>query len=292
MSAALPRDALIPREPPGLGVGLVLALIAHALLIVALAFGVNWRASPPTGIEAELWAEVPRVAAPRAVEPDPPPPAPAPVAQPKLAPKVQEAPPPPAPDAQIAIEKARREAAQKAQAEREKEEQSLRKKQLQEKQQEKERQEQTLRKQQAAQRQQEAEAQTKKAQAAEDTRLAAQREANLKRMQGMAGASGDASSTGKAQQSAGPSASYAGLVQARIKRYLEFPETAGNPTTEVVVIAAPDGTILDAKVQKPSGTREWDEAVVRAIRKAERLPRDVDGRVPSPIVIVFRRYEF
>ena len=32
----------------------------------------------------------------------------------------------------------------------------------------------------------------------------------------------------------------------------------------------------------------WDEAVLRAITKTEMLPRDTDGRVPSPLVISFR----
>ena len=73
-TATLDRDAFMPRAPIGLGRGLLLALVAHALLIVALSLGVNWHASPPEGVEAELWAAVPQIAAPRAAEPDPPPP--------------------------------------------------------------------------------------------------------------------------------------------------------------------------------------------------------------------------
>ena len=106
-TAALSRDALIPRNPDGLGRGLAMALAVHALLLIAIAFGVSWRSSNPAGVEAELWAAVPQIAAPRAVEPEPPP-------QPK---KVEPTPPPPpkvepvqkVPDAQIAIEKAKRE---------------------------------------------------------------------------------------------------------------------------------------------------------------------------------------
>ena len=70
-AAALSRDALMPRRPAGMGAGLVLALLAHALLMVALAFSVRWKTSNPAGVEAELWAAVPQIAAPRAVAPEP-----------------------------------------------------------------------------------------------------------------------------------------------------------------------------------------------------------------------------
>ena len=75
MSAVLTRDPFMPRQPRGMGAGLGLALLAHALLIVALAFGVNWRSHEPEGVEAELWSAVPQFEAPRAVT-APPTPAP------------------------------------------------------------------------------------------------------------------------------------------------------------------------------------------------------------------------
>ena len=52
------RDDLMPRPPGGMGSGLVLALLVHALLVAALAIGVNWHASEPEGIEAELCGDV------------------------------------------------------------------------------------------------------------------------------------------------------------------------------------------------------------------------------------------
>ncbi|MEQ1807470.1 MAG: protein TolA, partial [Burkholderiaceae bacterium] len=63
-SAALSRDSFMPQRPAGMGAGMVLALFAHALLVVALTFSVSWRSSTPDAIEAELWAAVPHVAAP------------------------------------------------------------------------------------------------------------------------------------------------------------------------------------------------------------------------------------
>ena len=66
--------AATPMRPPTadrLGRGAMFALLVHGLLIVALTIGLNWRSSEPPGVEAELWAAVPQVAAPRG-EPPPP----------------------------------------------------------------------------------------------------------------------------------------------------------------------------------------------------------------------------
>src|SRR5205085_8364840 len=94
-AAVLERDQFAPQQPPGMRSGLVLALIAHALLIVALAWSVNWKASEPEGVVAELWSSLPQTAAPKAAPPEPKP-APPPVEpKPTPPPVVQPAPPPP-----------------------------------------------------------------------------------------------------------------------------------------------------------------------------------------------------
>ena len=105
-TAALPRDALMPRQPAGMGAGLLLALLAHGLLVAALAFSVRWNTSNPAGVEAELWAAVPQIAAPRAAAPEPvpvppevkpPPPTPPPTAPPVPPPPPVTPPPVPPP---------------------------------------------------------------------------------------------------------------------------------------------------------------------------------------------------
>ena len=54
------------------GTPVVLALVAHALLMAALTWGVHWqKEETPVTFEAEIWSAVPREAAPRAVEPPP-----------------------------------------------------------------------------------------------------------------------------------------------------------------------------------------------------------------------------
>jgi colicin import membrane protein len=110
----------------------------------------------------------------------------------------------------------------------------------------------------------------------------------MNRMADQAAGSGDANSTGKAKQSSGPSASYGGRIRARIKPNITYTETpSGNPTAEVEVRTSPDGTIINRKLVKSSGIRSWDEAVLNAIDKTEVLPRDIDGRVPPSLTLVF-----
>lgn len=116
-TSALHRSEFAPPAQGGLGPSVVMALLAHGLLLLALSFSVQWkRDAVDVAVEAELWSAVPQEAAPRAVEPPPPPtpeieppkPTPAPPPQPAVKP-----PPAPTPDeslkdAQIALEKERK----------------------------------------------------------------------------------------------------------------------------------------------------------------------------------------
>jgi len=283
------RDPFKPRSAQRTGPALGLALFAHALLIVALAFGVNWHTSEPTSIAAELWSATPQAAAPRAVEPPPPPPAPAEAKKPDpvVAPPKPQA--PALPDPQIAIEKAKRDEAKRQQAEedarQQKAEQAQRAK------------DELAQKKAAADKLAKDKADAdradklakEKAEKADAAKQAAAREANLKRMQGLAGATGGATDTGSALHSSAPSASYAGRIVARIKPNIVLTDAVdGNPTATVEVKLAPDGTIIGKRLVKGSGSKAWDDAVLRAIERTEILPRDTDGRVRTPIEIAFK----
>ena len=117
----------------------------------------------------------------------------------------------------------------------------------------------------------------------------ARHQANIRRMQGLANATGGETATGTALDSSGPSASYGGRVAAAVKPNIVFTENvAGNPSAEVEVRTAPDGTITSRRLLKSSGVKAWDEAVLRALDKTERLPKDTDGRVPPQFPMVFR----
>lgn len=286
--ATADRLDFTPPPPPGFLRGMGLAIAVHVLLIAALAWGVNWkREAQIATAEAELWAATPQQAAPVAPPPVPAPPAPPPQ------PPVVRAPPQPDPetvrDAQIALEreKEKREAAERRKEELEREREKRQKLEAQKKREEAlERQKQEQAKLAAEKRRKEEEARRKEEQEAK--RLAQLREENLRRIQGMAG-TGAPSATGAAAQSSGPSPTWAGRVQARVRPNIVFTEDAsGNPKAEVEVRMAPDGTIVGRKLVKSSGVKAWDEAVLRALDKTEILPRDVDGRVHSPVVIEFR----
>lgn len=263
--------ALLPQAPGGLAPGAALALLVHAGLVVALTLGVNWRVKNADVVSAELWAAVPQVAAPRIEQPPAPTPAPPPPRPEPPAPKV--ATPPAVNEAQIAIERER-----KAREEREKE---------------RERAEAEKKKRDAeAEKKRELAERAEKAEKAEQARLEKLREDQLRRMQGTLSGSGAPTSTGTAAVDAAPSAGYAGRLIAHIRPNIVFSETLpGNPAADVEVRAAPGGTVISRRLIKSSGFKDWDEAVLRAIDRSGTLPRDTDGRVPSTIIITFKRNE-
>lgn len=275
MAQAALHDNLLPQAPGGNAAGAGLALLVHAGLLVALTVSVDWRTHSADVVSAELWAAVPQTAAPRAVEPAPAPvPAPAP-------PPPAPAPPPPKPvqpqrDADIATERAERK---KAEDERKKAEAQAEA--------ERQRTEAEKKKREQAQKAEEAKA--------AEERLAQQREENLRRMMGQAGTATGGSTTGgtgNASRDAAPSATYAGRVVAAVRRNIVFTgAVADEASTEIEVRAAASGTIISARMTKASGHKDWDDAVMRAVEKTGRLPTDVDGRVPSTLLLVFRPRE-
>lgn len=309
-----------PQPPKGLVRSAGASLVVHGLLVMALTAGIQWKQDNTLSVEAELWSAVPMAAAPKLVEvdaPPPPPPPPAPAPAPK---PVVRAPEPPAParDAEIALAKKRKveeekklqdalkaeerrkeelkkEAEKKAKAKLDEDKRKLetkkederKDKERKEKEKEKERAEKE-RKDKDAKKQQEQK--DKKVAAEEAKKLDALRQENMKRIAGMAGASGNENATGTALKASGPSDSYGGRIRARIKPNITFDPSSvsGNPAAEVEVRCAPDGTIVSKKLVKSSGNAAWDNAVLKAIDKTEILPRDTDGRVHSPLLLVFK----
>ena len=317
MTIASGRNEFAPPPTPGFLRALALAILAHGLLVAMLTLGVQWRRdATPTAFEAELWSAVPQEAAPPAPEVPPEPVRPALPVEP---PRPVVAPPTPVhtPDADIVLAK------EKARLQKEKQlrEEKLEQMKLEQEKQQRERLEQEkqakLEKEKLAR---EKEKQDKLDQAARDKKLQEQntkdtkaadaakqkaaaktkeeakqlealRQQNMKRMAALAGraasGNGDARSTGTAAQSSGPSAGYAGRIRALLKRNTTYTEpVVGNPTAEVEVRTSPDGTVISRKLVKSSGVKSWDEAVINAIDKAAVLPRDTDGRIPSPMLIV------
>jgi colicin import membrane protein len=282
------------------GTPLALALGAHVLLMAALTWGVHWKQDEPqVAFEAEIWSALPREAAPRAVEPPPPPPPePEPQPQPKPEPKPEPRPEPPPPQPavkqpDIATEKAKQkkledekkreleEAAKKKKAAEDKAEREKKQKELAEK---KKAEDQKKLAEKKKQDQLRREAERREEQLADKMRRD-----QLARMMGQVGASGGPEARGSAQQSSGPSSGYGSRVQAKVRpniRYTEdFPRSL---TTDIEVRASAGGAIISRRVVRSSGNPAWDEAALKAIDRTGTLPPDVDGRVPSPIIIGVR----
>ena len=320
------RNSFQPPKPGGRGRSFALALLAHALLLAALTWGIGWKTQPDNSlsVSAELWSAVPREAAPRLQEPaetTPPPkqkpepqpePKPEPQPAPKPEPQPQPLPPKPLPkpepdrqDAEIALkkEKSEREKKQREDKLRQEKLREEKAKELKEKEQkakaeklkedDKEREKKKLsEKAKQAEQKKRAEATAlKEAQEKEEEEKQAEadRQTNIRRMQGMARATGEDNAKGSALKASGPSASYLGRIAARIKPNITFTgDSEGNPKAEVEVRVNPEGRILSRKLTQSSGNKAWDEAVLKAIDKTETLPRDTDGQIPSVIPMGFR----
>jgi colicin import membrane protein len=278
-----PRPDDRPPQHEDWGKGVTISVVAHLALVGALIWGVHWKSnSEPDGGAAELWAAVPEAQAP---PPDTAPPPATPAPTPAPAPRPVPRPPAPPPPPPVAAPKAPDIVTERLQEKKKLKEQQERQEQLE--------QQAKLDKAKADQaKADQAKADADKKQAAQQKQLDAQKlaklhEENLKRMMGQMDAPADA--TGTAARSAGPSAGYAGRIKARILPNIVLTDDIdGNPQTEVEVRCAPDGTIIGRRITQSSGVKAWDDTVLRAIDKTQVLPRDTDGRVPSPMTLVFR----
>lgn len=219
-----------------------LTLLMHAAFFALLVFGVTWQHKREVQtMVAELWASLPQ---PQATQPEEPAPAAEPAPQPPRA-EPEALPresPKPAAKPDIALR-------EKKERERKAREQELLEKKRREQEQA----------QLAAQREREA-------REAEAKRLAQEQAEALKRL---------------AQQQAAARAAeiekYKGLIRDRIRRYIiEPPNLQGNPEAELDVVVLPGGEVLEVRTRKPSGQPAWDNAVERAIRRAQPLPLPPD----------------
>ena len=295
---AAPHNRLVlpPSDNMRWGPSLGGALAMHVLLVVALSAGVNWnRSADPLTYDVELWSAVPRPAPPPLPAPKPTP-KPQPKPAPKPAPKPEPKPKPPPPPQAAPKVSEQDIAAQRAKAQREKEAKLAAQRLAAEK---KRKEEQARRERAEAERKKrEAEALAKKqaqekalaeekARAEQQAALAKQlRQEQMARLSSLAGQAG---APAQAQQASGPSPSYAGKVVAAVRPNIIFSEQLStNPEAVVKLRTSPTGNILGRELIESSGVPAWDEAVLRAIDRTQRMPLDEDGRVPSPMVIVFR----
>ena len=299
MTNALPTAALKPPPDARWGLPVAMAIGVHALLVAALTWGVAWQQTQVSAsFDVELWSDIPIAAAPPppepqpepTPEPEPPPPEPAP--EPTPEPEPAPPPEPPGPTAaEIAVEKQRAlEEKQQLEAAKLAKAKAAKEKAAQERLAREKAQEEQAAKEKAAKEKAAKALAAKKAaaqRAREEKALKDKlRQEQLARLSDLAGTAGQ---TGEAAKASGPSASYAGKVVGAIRPNIVFTDVvAGNPAAEVEVTTRPTGEIIGRKLRKSSGSPAWDEAVLRAIDRTATLPRDTNGRVPSPMLIRFR----
>ncbi len=303
--------SLRPRDADAWGPGMALALVAHALLVAALAWGVNWHTHQEEALEAEVWSAIPEAEAPApAVAP--------PVATP--APPTPSARPPepeaeqPLPDLVIAKKKQPKEPPKPKPREVETFDATpvkprkadpttpppdLKAIKLKEAKEAKEAREKEARlaKEEAAKAQaakDKAEKDRLAKEQAEQAALEAQRQKILRDIVSRAGGGSGSNAAGQGARNAGPSAGYIGRLKALFKRNITFTldDVPSNPETVVDVSMAPDGTIISRTIVTRSGLPAWDEAVLRAIDRTEVLPRDETGKVPPRLTLSFKPKDY
>ena len=276
MPSALDRIDIAPPPDAGAIRSFGLALLIHAALIIALTWGVNWKRSDTAAtFGAELWANAPQEVAPITPAREEAAPLPTPVVkQPVL-----QTPPEQSPNVDIALEQEKkRKQLKDQQVAREKTErdkaQLLKAEQLKA--------EQLAKAEQAK-----ADAlKTRQSQQSADK----QRDDNLKRLNElMTGAGGGAQgSTSRATAGGkGTSTTYGAIATAAVKPNVVFTEAFdGNPLAKIEVRLQLDGTIISSRIVQASGNDNWDKAVLNAVIRTGRMPKDVDGKLPDTILIL------
>ena len=255
-----------PPQSEDLTAGATMSVIAHAVLVAALVWGVHWKTeSSAEGVQAELWSAVPQFAAPAPTTPPPqpqpqtPPPPPAPVPPPPAPvppPPPVAAPKPPDIVTEQQIEKLRKlEQQKKDDAEKAEKQRQLKEQQQQQK--------------------------------IDAQKLAKQHDDYMKRVLGQLDSQADPNSAGTAARTSGPSADWAGRVSALINSHLIWPDSLdGLDPPDIKITLGVDGTILSQTIVKSSGNPRYDDAVLRAVIATAKLPRD-NGRIPSSLVLGF-----
>ncbi len=227
-----------------------LTFTVHLLLLALLVFGVSWQQQKiDTAQVVELWRDLPSSAPPK--EDLPPPPPEAKPVPPPPQPKIEAKPPPkpePAPKADIALkDKLEKERKLKEQAALEAEKKKL-----------------------AAEKNREAELEKKKKAEADALKAKQAADADAKRVAAEQQLARDKLAAEAAASAKREVDKYLAGIQAKVRRFVLVPPSVqGNPETEVVVTLLPGGEVLNVRMKKPSGNLAYDEAVERAVRRAQ-----------------------
>jgi colicin import membrane protein len=287
------------RDDPGKLAAFVLALVVHLAFFALLVFGVSWQHRPSAAIEVELWNNLPPVKTPPLPEkeakpetklkPPPPeeelkPPPPPPPPEPKVEVKPKPVPDPkPVAKPDIALEKEKQE---KERAEARKREELARAEALKREQAEA-RKRAELAKAEALKREQ---AEARKREEVEKQKLAAlesERKAKEAARARMEKELEDAAQRLQQQQASAQAKlvdEYRRRISDKIRRYvIKDPCAAlGNPQIVFEAILLPDGnTLQPPRIKRSSGSAACDDAVLRAVIRAQPLPLPPDPQLFS-----------
>lgn len=287
-------DLQIENDQPNMA-ALLLAAAVHILLVGALFFSVQWRSQAPTAISVEVWRSAPApqpapvIKAEPAPEPPPPPPPPPKVEPKPLPPKLET---PVKPDIAVKDDKKKKEELKKPKEEPKPEPEPKPKPVEVKKDKPPEPKKEDVKKPAPEIRpdwNDELQRDLKQAQqqkALHDQRNRA--DAELRQI-------------GQAQAELAASARQRGLanyiarIAGSIKTHIVLPPgIKGNPEAVFMVTQLPTGDVLEGgvKVQKSSGNKALDEAIVRAILKASPLPKPDDPSLfDRELRIPYRPYE-
>ena len=81
------------------------------------------------------------------------------------------------------------------------------------------------------------------------------------------------------------SSSYKEKIKASVMSNASEQPNAG--PVSVKIKSRPDGKILAKQLIRSSGDPDWDNAILQAIDKTEKLPTDIDGHTPTTMVVKF-----
>ncbi len=272
MNPALDRD-----QPGKLASG-VMAVVVHVAFFALLFFGVNWQRRAPDAVVVELWNNLPPAPAVKVQPPPPPPPPPKlevkppPPQPPQVKPEPKVAPKPepkPLTKPDIALEKEKQEKARREEREKaEQKKRELQAKAAEEKKRE-ERDKVELKKREEAERQKLAALERDRAaKEAERARLEKEQQEAVARI---------------AQQQAAAQSKevdeYRRRISDKIRRYVNKEPCAplGNPEIVFEAVLLPDGNLLPPpRIRRSSGNAACDDAVLRAVMRAQPLPLPAD----------------
>lgn len=238
-------SAIAYNEPYKFSAGF-LTLVVHAIFFSALYFGVNWSEQQPEGMEVTLWQSLPSADSRQAASVQPAEVKPAPPQ--KVEPVNQKEAEMPAPPAKADINMSE------------------------------------IRKKPGVKPNEVVKAEPKKPLLKSDQRRLQNEMQDIFKQQELNDQQDQARRDAQAAQAAAAAAAitseigkYKGLISAKIRRNIvNPPDVADDAAAEFVVTLLPDGGLLDVKLRKSSGNTAYDDAVERAIWKAEPLPLPPD----------------